>query len=128
MCLCACVGQERLPVWVDHRSHHLEPHRAHAPPITTPPLAKLAIRHAIRSPSSHSLEHCPQGLRTVDLGAGCWSMHSIRETIGVADIENNFILFRTFFSTFAALDQKCRFGVPKACVSCKAVGTAQVVS
>jgi len=58
------------------------------------------------------------GLRTVDLGAACWSMHSIRETIGVADIENSFVLFCTFFSSFAALDKKCLFGTPKACPPC----------
>jgi len=58
------------------------------------------------------------GLRTVDVGAGCWSMHSIRETVGVADIENSFVLFRTFFSAFAALDKKCAFGRPKVCPPC----------
>ena len=44
-----------------------------------------------------------QGLRTVDIGAACWSMHSIRETVGVADVLNTFVLFRSFFSTFAEL-------------------------
>ena len=47
------------------------------------------------------------GLRTVDLGVACWSMHSIRETIGVGDVENSYVLFRTFFSSFAELDKKC---------------------
>ena len=36
-------------------------------------------------------------------------MHSIRETIGVADIATNTALFRTFFSSFEALDVKCSF-------------------
>jgi len=58
------------------------------------------------------------GLRTVDVGAGCWSMHSIRETIGVADIESSFLLFRTFFASFAELDAKCSFGPPKICPPC----------
>ena len=60
------------------------------------------------------------GLRTVDLGAGCWSMHSIRETVGVDDIENSYVLFKTLFSSFAALDQKCAFGTQgKICPPCK---------
>jgi len=59
------------------------------------------------------------GLRTVDLGVGCWSMHSIRETIGVADVDNSFVLFRTFFAAFAELDKKCVFGPPKVCPPCK---------
>ena len=59
------------------------------------------------------------GLRTVDLGAPCWSMHSIRETIGVADIDNSYVLFHTFFSSFGALDRKCSFMQPKLCVPCK---------
>jgi len=59
------------------------------------------------------------GLRAVDLGAGCWSMHSIRETVGVADIENSYILFGSLFSSFSALDKKCAFLNPKkACPPC----------
>ena len=47
-------------------------------------------------------------------------MHSIRETVGVADVENSYILFLTFFSTFAALDKKCAFVTPaKLCKPCK---------
>ena len=64
---------------------------------------------------------CPrsQGLRTVDVGAACWSMHSIRETIGVGDVENNYVLFHTFFSQFAELDKKCAFGTQgKVCAPC----------
>ena len=46
-------------------------------------------------------------------------MHSIRETIGVADIENTFVLFRTLFSSFARLEKKCTFGAPPVCPPCK---------
>jgi len=49
------------------------------------------------------------GLRTVDLGVPQLSMHSIRETIGVADIESNYILFKTFFKQFRQLDDSCNF-------------------
>ena len=58
------------------------------------------------------------GLRAVDLGVGTWAMHSIRETIGVADVENSFVLFRTFFSTFAELDKRCVFDSLKVCPPC----------
>ena len=49
------------------------------------------------------------GLRTVDVGAPCLSMHSIRETVGVADVDNCFRLFRAIFGQFAELDAKCNF-------------------
>ena len=57
-------------------------------------------------------------LRTVDLGPGCWSMHSIRETVGVADVDNSFVLFHTFFSSFAELDRKCSFRTQGVCPQC----------
>ena len=77
-------------------------------------LRRLTLRHRVRT----TLRLSPQGLRAVDLGAGCWSMHSIRETVGVADVDNSFVLFRTFFASFAELDAKCRFGLPKVCPPC----------
>eukprot|EP00035_Acanthoeca_spectabilis_P023206 m.448277 g.448277 ORF g.448277 m.448277 type:complete len:479 (+) comp19637_c0_seq1:1245-2681(+) len=43
------------------------------------------------------------GLRAVDIGVPSLSMHSIRETIGVADITNNRIILRTFFREYDAL-------------------------
>jgi len=49
------------------------------------------------------------GLRTVDVGAPCLSMHSIRETMGVADVDNCLRLFRAFFDRFAELNSKCSF-------------------
>ena len=58
------------------------------------------------------------GLRTVDLGVACWSMHSIRETIGVGDVENSYVLFHTFFSSFAELDRKCSFRTQGVCPPC----------
>lgn len=49
------------------------------------------------------------GLRTVDLGVPQLSMHSIRETMGVADIMSNYLLFKTFYKDFVTLDEgmKC---------------------
>lgn len=49
------------------------------------------------------------GVRTVDVGVPSLSMHSIRETMGVVDILNNYLLVKTFFEEFRALDESCRF-------------------
>ena len=49
------------------------------------------------------------GLRTVDVGVPSLSMHSIRETMGVHDVDNSYQLFRSFFRSFAELDGKCDF-------------------
>jgi hypothetical protein len=40
------------------------------------------------------------GIRTVDVGIPSLSMHSIRETIGIADIESNLKLFKIFYKNF----------------------------
>ena len=40
------------------------------------------------------------GIRTVDVGIASLSMHSIRETIGIADIESNLKLFKIFYKNF----------------------------
>jgi len=49
------------------------------------------------------------GIRTVDLGIPSLSMHSIRETMGVKDVESNIKLFTTFFREFGSLDKMCNF-------------------
>ena len=49
------------------------------------------------------------GLRTVDVGVPSWSMHSIRETIGVADVRNSLLLFCGLFKKFRELDDACKF-------------------
>lgn len=49
------------------------------------------------------------GIRTVDLGVPSLSMHSIRETMGVADVATNISLFTTFFKLFGQLDKTCNF-------------------
>ena len=46
------------------------------------------------------------GIRTVDVGVPQWSMHSIRETCGVADVESAFQLFVNTFKDFADLDEQ----------------------
>jgi len=49
------------------------------------------------------------GIRTVDLGVPSLSMHSIRETMGVEDVDTNARLFTKFFSEFGKLDAACKF-------------------
>mmetsp|Transcript_32961 Transcript_32961/g.87444 ORF Transcript_32961/g.87444 Transcript_32961/m.87444 type:complete len:281 (+) Transcript_32961:620-1462(+) len=49
------------------------------------------------------------GIRTVDLGIASLSMHSIRETVGAADVLSNTNLFISFFRNFRALDDSCQF-------------------
>ncbi|KAI0254368.1 aspartyl aminopeptidase [Lactifluus subvellereus] len=44
------------------------------------------------------------GLRTVDVGCGMLSMHSIRETAGSHDVQHSIDLFTSFFEEFATLD------------------------
>ena len=45
------------------------------------------------------------GIRTVDVGVPQWSMHSIRETCGVADVESAFQLFVHTFDEFERVDK-----------------------
>ena len=48
------------------------------------------------------------GIRTVDVGIPQLSMHSIRETCGVKDLESNAKLLRAFFSIGRAVDESLR--------------------
>lgn len=59
------------------------------------------------------------GLRTCDLGISSLSMHSIRETCGVKDVSESYDLFRTFYSHFRELDDKCKFEGATRCLPCK---------
>jgi aspartyl aminopeptidase len=44
------------------------------------------------------------GIRTVDVGASQWSMHSIRETCGTKDVEYTVAHFKAVLEGFSALD------------------------
>jgi aspartyl aminopeptidase len=44
------------------------------------------------------------GIRTIDMGCPQLSMHSIRETMGVADLTNGLALFKAFFEHFRDVD------------------------
>ncbi|KAL7534129.1 hypothetical protein ACHAXR_005651 [Thalassiosira sp. AJA248-18] len=44
------------------------------------------------------------GIRTVDLGMPQLSMHSIRETMGIADLAHGLNFFKSFFKCFNAVD------------------------
>ena len=45
------------------------------------------------------------GIRTVDLGMPQLSMHSIRETMGIADLTYGLSVFRSFFQNFNEIDE-----------------------
>lgn len=44
------------------------------------------------------------GIRTIDMGCPQLSMHSIRETMGVADLANGLDLFKAYFQYFRRVD------------------------
>jgi len=44
------------------------------------------------------------GMRAIDMGCPQLSMHSIRETMGVADLSHGLALFRAFFNDFSCVD------------------------
>ncbi|MCD7451083.1 hypothetical protein HAX54_009531 [Datura stramonium] len=46
------------------------------------------------------------GIRTVDVGAPQWSMHSIREMCAVDDVKHSYEHFKAFFQDFSQLDGK----------------------
>ncbi|KAK7302223.1 hypothetical protein RJT34_13107 [Clitoria ternatea] len=46
------------------------------------------------------------GIRTVDVGAPQWSMHSIREICGTDDVKYSYEHFKAFFQEFSLLDAK----------------------
>ncbi|EKX51447.1 hypothetical protein GUITHDRAFT_84989 [Guillardia theta CCMP2712] len=49
------------------------------------------------------------GISTVDVGIPSLSMHSIRETIGVHDVENSIKLFSSFFVNYNDIIGNCEF-------------------
>lgn len=48
------------------------------------------------------------GIRAIDMGCPQLSMHSIRETMGVADLTNGINLFKAYFKHFRAVDSSIR--------------------
>lgn len=46
------------------------------------------------------------GARALDLGNAQLSMHSIRETGGIKDVEHSTRLFESFFTNYAELERK----------------------
>jgi len=48
------------------------------------------------------------GIRTVDIGGGMWSMHSIRETCSTVDVVYTTQLFSSFFNQFREIDDSIK--------------------
>ena len=46
------------------------------------------------------------GIKTIDVGNGMWSMHSIRETCGSEDVEKAVNLFEAFFEHYVDISGK----------------------
>ncbi len=46
------------------------------------------------------------GVRTVDVGCPQWSMHSIREMMGVDDVEMGYRHLKAVFELFSEVDSK----------------------
>mmetsp|Transcript_3175 Transcript_3175/g.4818 ORF Transcript_3175/g.4818 Transcript_3175/m.4818 type:complete len:548 (-) Transcript_3175:180-1823(-) len=44
------------------------------------------------------------GIRSIDMGCPQWSMHSIRETMGICDVTNGLALFKAFLKDFREVD------------------------
>ena len=49
------------------------------------------------------------GIRTIDVGNPQWSMHSIRETCGVKDVDYAVNLFKVYFESMHQVDSKMPF-------------------
>lgn len=45
------------------------------------------------------------GIRAIDMGCPQLSMHSIRETMGVADLSHGLALFRSLYKNFRDIDE-----------------------
>ncbi len=46
------------------------------------------------------------GVRTVDVGSPQWSMHSIREMMGVDDVETGYLHLKAVFERFSEVDSE----------------------
>jgi len=69
------------------------------------PLQKFVVRNDVACGSTIGpILSSNSGLRTIDVGIPQWSMHSIRETSGTADLGTSTALFIAFFNEFRALD------------------------
>ncbi|GAA5862791.1 hypothetical protein JCM8547_006546 [Rhodosporidiobolus lusitaniae] len=68
------------------------------------PLQEYLVRNDMACGSTIGPLVSKIGLRTVDIGAPCLSMHSIREMAGVKDVDYLIKLFERFFERFGEVD------------------------
>lgn len=77
----------------------------HAADIASVPLQKFVVRNDSSCGSTIGpMLASNLGMRTIDIGNPQLSMHSIRETGGVKDIEYSINLFEAYFTNFEALE------------------------
>lgn len=70
-----------------------------------PPMQEFVVRNDCGCGSTIGpIISAVTGMRAIDLGCPQLSMHSIRETMGVADLTHGLALFRAFFSNFKEVD------------------------
>lgn len=77
----------------------------HAARMASVPLQKFVVRNdSLCGTTIGPILASNLGIRTIDIGNPQLSMHSIRETGGVKDIEYSIKLFRTFFTNYNSLE------------------------
>lgn len=68
------------------------------------PVQEFAVRSDGRCGSTIGpLVSALSGVRTVDVGSPQWAMHSIRETMGTADVHHGYRHFKAFFEMYSAM-------------------------
>jgi len=68
------------------------------------PIQEFVVRNDSACGSTVGPMLSARGLRTMDIGSPQLSMHSIREMMGVDDIDHSVNLFKAFYEQFSALD------------------------
>ena len=71
-----------------------------------PPIQEFVVRNDCGCGSTIGpIISTATGIRAIDMGCPQLSMHSIRETMGVADLSHGLALFRSFYKNFRDIDE-----------------------
>ena len=71
-----------------------------------PPIQEFVVRNDCGCGSTIGpIISTATGIRAIDMGCPQLSMHSIRETMGVADLSHGLALFRSFYKNFRDVDE-----------------------
>ncbi len=80
--------------------------RSHTEWILQIPLQDFIVRNDMACGSTIGPALSAHSLRTVDVGVPQLSMHSVRETCGVADVEHAVKLFTAFYERFGDIEKE----------------------